>query len=345
VDRRAGVLACSAAAAAGGSPNRLLLAYPKGSFPPSVERLNPPTPPDKAGCYELAAGTWRTIACKSRAYVRAHVPVPEPLPAIEYKRASRDTNPKGTRALPITNGLVQVHVTNDGSDTDSKAGPDAFSLQLNTNSFTGNNGNIDWVQFVDSSRPGTLDDLCIWNIDLTTHNYSPKCGGPTNTTAGFLRAGDVALISGGDAIPGPSHFLFMEAYLPWDSTTTVYLVVALDTYGLTRSVSGAPPWDEISGSILGYGNGSTANFVPGSRETTDLATVDCIYAACLPEPGPSGEHSTHKQVAFSSQLTEESSNLEPMYGTFGQNTALPTLRCSVVVGVHGCATQFTGTAS
>ncbi|MGA2876071.1 MAG: hypothetical protein ABSE82_11110, partial [Nitrososphaerales archaeon] len=45
-----------------------------------------------------------------------------------------------------------------------------WSIQLNTNTFTGSNSQDDWVQFTYQQPVNVLgqNELCIWQIELTT---------------------------------------------------------------------------------------------------------------------------------------------------------------------------------
>src|SRR5262249_8168484 len=104
-----------------------------------------------------------------------------------WPQNSIKSNPRfifGPRAfvytMPIRFGSLKISHLSDpavATVTDSLAGKDAFSIQVNTNFFTAYNGNRGWVQFVVQSRPGVNDILCVWQIDVTVFAASAGTGG------------------------------------------------------------------------------------------------------------------------------------------------------------------------
>ena len=167
-----------------------------------------------------------------------------------------------------------VGIRNFGSDSDSTFGDGAYSVQLNTNFFPGNNGHSAWVQFVyqdfcgKSAGCGDASRLCIWNIDITTDQYAPTCVGPGAvrlSSAGFAPVGSQTwetVIAGWVASNGN---LGMVALL----NGGIYSVVAPDQYGL------ASDWDEASGGIMGAGGGSAAAFANTGLQT-DIGVASCL---------------------------------------------------------------------
>jgi len=327
------------------APDRALslLPAPKGLAASPLARMKVPEPPSVQGCYVYEGG-WRPSPCRSQAYVR-HLPHPEFLPAITYKQATGATNKKGEPPLPINDGAIWIQVSKLGGLTDNMYGKGAFSIQLNSNGFNGTNGDRDWVQFVDQSEPNAGDALCIWQVIVTTSDYShARCGGPTGNRPRGIQAGHGAeLFADYNNWPGHTqHMLKLLAYLPWYSTAKLYSVVWHDDWGLTRTVGHTGTWNELFGSILGRGFGSTADFTKTKLSVT-LASVDCITDACLADPGPASEASTNRAVKLSAG-TGEGNNLLPTVNFGPTTTALPALQCLVVASTPGCVMSYTDTA-
>ena len=158
-----------------------------------------------------------------------------------------------------------------GSETDSKLGDGAYSIQLNTNFFFGNNGQTDWVQFVYQAIP--KDDrsfFCVWNVDIQTQDYDPTCMDP-----------GVVNLSEKPTIWVPQW----ESYIIGSWTANGNLigcgwlnghhgfvcVVAPDKYGLATSTIG---WVDASGGIMGSGDSSLATF-ENAHLQTDIGATSC----------------------------------------------------------------------
>jgi hypothetical protein len=236
--------------------------------------------------------------------------------------------------LPIRLGSVQIsHLSDPAQATlnDSTFGKDAFSIQLNTNFFTANNGNTGWVQFVLQSRPKATDILCVWQVDVTvafqTSNasgYSPTCvnvpklrwvwepndpwpdGGKQTTFVGPGAAiAEKSEIAGylDDTQQGRPVRLTAWAYVPW-APFQAYAVSVNDQYGLRGR------WTDISGDILGLGNGSRADFT-GTKIRTVLEATPCILGQC-PNVQPQYRFSNNATQDFNF-VTAETNNLFSFY--------------------------------
>jgi hypothetical protein len=237
-------------------------------------------------------------------------------------------------------------------------GPGFFSIQLNTNNFTMANGDQGVVQFTDMHSPASAqypgDVACIWSIDGTANppEYHSQCHAAL--MGRDVRTNDYAEIQGYQDFQ-EAGYLKMIFQLSWDSADGTYGVVAPDMYGLTHSSTFpgmmAPAgniygnWTQVSGSILGWGNSSTANF-----SKTNLwialeawncefdANMDCIGL----NPGYWSWASTKPFVTLN-WLTNESNNLSPIttFTPAMKTTGLPALQCP---GWNGCYIEYTGTA-
>jgi hypothetical protein len=219
--------------------------------------------------------------------------------------------------------------------TDSATGKTAFSIQLNTNTFNATchssnhlplglkanqpspcvSGDNAWVQFTfqTSNWGKSIDNICIWNVDLTKqYYYDPFTWQNCQQVgkAGFWPANKAISLTG--YIDHVAHNVDLIAELPW--LTTTYSIVTPDWYGLcwTAGIVGTQcPWNQVSGSIYGLGNGSVANFGPNTfLQTTIQSSVF------------SGQNNG---VTVNAGVTLESNNLTAWY--FGN----PATSCTAFV--------------
>jgi hypothetical protein len=236
--------------------------------------------------------------------------------------------------MPIRLGTVQIGHLSDPEQatlTDSLFGKDAFSIQLNTNFFSANNGNTGWVQFVLQSRPNATDILCVWQVDVTVANatsnasgYSPTCvnvpklrtvwgpddpfpeGGKRTTFVGPGAAiTEKSEVAGylDDTQRGRPVRLTAWAYVPW-APFQAYAVTVNDQYGLRGR------WTEVSGDVMGLGNGSRANFTR-TKIRTVLEASPCILGQC-PVVEPQYKFLNNATQAINN-VTAEDNNLFSFY--------------------------------
>jgi hypothetical protein len=179
------------------------------------------------------------------------------------------------------------------SIVDSGTGRDSFSVQLNTNGFTtncpmGSNncvaGDTGWVQFTYQADPGPsfnpfgwgggASALCIWNVDVTKQNYNNACTGiPAPFGGNSWAPGAVFEILGGEF----KQNVFVIGCWPWASSSVqCNSVVTPDTLGLCWNPASQCAWQQVSGSLLGLGNGSAATFPPGVTMVTSIAAASCV---------------------------------------------------------------------
>jgi hypothetical protein len=305
---------------------------------------NAPKLPSVAGCYHIAKGTntWAKDTCLTPEYVKAHYPHPELEPGVQFTQAAGAK----TSPIPVTGGAIDVGLQSIGSIDDPTWGKGYFSVQLNTNAFTDSSGHLSATQFVDMhkavSATQSQDLVCIWNVDITSQQYPNTCH--PELTGRAVRSGDFVAVQGYQDFQ-ETGYLKMVFQLSWDSQEGTYGVVAQDQFGLTKTVNGKGNWNELTGSILGYGNGSKVNFT----KTTLWVAIDawnCEYDAntdCIAYDPGSWTWAATKPIVALWGMTEEQNNLTPSitYTNSTPASALPKLQCP---GWNGCYIEYTETA-
>jgi len=255
----------------------------------------------RPGCYVNLQNGWKPVACATDDYVRAHYPHPE----LQFSILStpRAGEPERGSTLPLVFGRIDMLFHSVGTSTDYTYGPNAFSLQENTNLFSGSNKKLDGVQFVDQSHPGQPDGLCIWNVDVTDQVYHPTCLNVPKLRAGGFVAGDKPEILG-FVLPG--GLLQIIGILPW--SIGLWTIIVPDEYGLTGR------WSEVSGAPLGFGDGSHLHFSHADESTR-------VYAGTCYDDYDASEDTCSNRVVFNSSAvasdagnTEETNNLIPVIG-------------------------------
>lgn len=200
----------------------------------------------------------------------------------------------------LNDAVVQVSFSQLASgESDNLWGSNAWSVQLNSNFFTGNNRLGDWIQFVlqnniyNSSPTQRFARFGIWNVTnvygsaqiySNTSVYFPIQTLSTSTSYSIAGTYGNSEIEGQLVISSPSN-------------TYSYLVYQPDKYGLFGN------WSSASGTILGGGGLSTADF---KHPTTETTTVQ-ISAPIITNAFTQMEYTTGEQ-----------NNLTP--GTPGTNT-------------------------
>jgi hypothetical protein len=258
-----------------------------------------PAPPDRVGCYEFSDGQWQHRQCASRSYIAQHIPHPEVLAGV-----GETSGASGVGAFDL--GIVSATPMVGGSDTDTKFGAGYYSLQDNV-FFTGNNGDQDGVQFTDQSGGG-IANSCVWQVDINTQTYTPAClPFPSSIT------GRITLVEG-FALGGT-----LGIFVQGSKSGVLLSVIIPDLYDLGKSGR----WNNNSGSVLGYGNGSEAVF------TTTEERIGVSAASCLNATGPvawtvpctASPVKPHGYVGYTpgplsyGAFTDESNNLVPVIGS------------------------------
>jgi hypothetical protein len=256
-------------------------------------------PPQKAGCYRHVSGQWQEVACLSAAD-RAQIPHPDP-------DQLQESGPPGF--VPLSAGILEIDILRYGAETDQQnGGSNKFSLQLNTSTFTGNNGDTDWVQYTYQSfisKSGNqVNALCIWTIDFTVALKTNQTGAGYNNQ-GCLSVDVQRAPQNGDQ-PGltgwvNAGYLGVIAVLPWatgggyEGGADAFATSAQDQYGLGTAAN----WNLINGGFLGAGGSSKATL------TKSCMTVGLTFVPVANVPLPNF-------LQLPTGNTGESSNLAPV---------------------------------
>jgi len=274
------------------------------------ERLqipNLPPPPSRLGCYRRSeTGRWVSVPCLSQEWIRENVPPPTDgygkIYGIGY----------GTTADSplITAAFVAVQFVKFSGETDTIYGDGAYSIQTNTNTFTGPYNHEAWVQFVYQNLPSAetpFSVLCTWVIDITTEDYwthtvcmKPPVESLSSTYSATVIGYSVrSIVMSGTTAPYVffSSSLSTVAILPHG----IYAVVAPDAFGLHDN------WHGVSGTIIGVGGGSQAVFTSPTSVTTGVAASSCktLPVISLVKCAPGNAASYY----YTSGITAESNNL------------------------------------
>ena len=182
-----------------------------------------------------------------------------------------------------------------GPRQNSSTNKRSFSVQLNTNGLTiacrssnpnppgysskgspCTGGDLGVVQFTyQSDDASNTSAICIWNVDVTKQLYYPpqtwqQCVNVPRLTT--WPAGSLLRLFG-DVDP-TSHQLSLIAEVPWSKDPI--LVIAPDWFGLcwtAGELTKQCAWSQASGTMLGYGVGSQANFGPKAAIMTTVTTM------------------------------------------------------------------------
>jgi hypothetical protein len=272
-----------------------------------------PPPPAAEGCYTSADGAWTSINCASEEYINEHIPHPEledgifskpvelppAAPSFVYGDLSLKIAQVGTEENIYTNPKTKV-VTRT---------PNAWSIQNNA-IFQGTNNEEDGIQFAEQAFPKSPVGICIWQVKITKPQEYPRTCAVTSPVSVPLAAGDTAIVNG---YTRAGENLAISATVP--GLPKVYGVVAKDKYGL------AGRWQNVTGSLLGYGEGSEAKFSSAEVETF------VVVETCQGEPGsatcPQEPKLKGHAYSFYNGQTGETNNLIPVIGS--PPAHLPTL--------------------
>jgi hypothetical protein len=273
-------------------------------------------PPSEPGCYRYTNDEWERAQCASAEYIEKHIPRPEILAGIGEVTVKKRTAPA------FKSSTVQVKLSQLGSEEDinpktglSEGGSDAYSIQVNV-FFTGDNGAQDGLQFTNQAQPFPsipgyyMNNVCVWQVDVDTQKYSPACL-PMLFPSIFDEVKGVDL--GGGVL----------ATFAYSGGSVILAVVAADEYHLANGER----WNNVSGGLLGLGNGSEARFAGKEGLSRTIIT-----AATCPEDDPQGAVTTSQSCTTADKLdgqavpivspsaatenisTVETTSLEPVTG-------------------------------
>lgn len=217
-----------------------------------------PLLPNAVGCYQLTSNltstSWQSTPCLSSELASA---VPKPTEGGSY-------GVEGVGgAGGIANGAYeQVAFSTFSGESDATYGSNDWSIQLNTNFFTIGSTTY-WVQFTEQNYPTYLTffgyaTFCIWQVDVTTQSYPNKC---VSTSIQSLSSSSSPTVTGYLSSSGGINYLNGEYC---ENSTTCWAVKNTDNNGLTGN------WSDSTGTILGLGNGSTADFTHPTSLSTEI---------------------------------------------------------------------------
>jgi hypothetical protein len=184
--------------------SRLAAAARVAPLTPSV-RMRVPFPPQTPGCHQLVNGVWQDEPCVSDEYIRTH-PRKPPLPG-----PSIQSNPKAFFFFPPFNfqlpadkiiwGSVAFNITSDPTqitEVDSQAGANAFSVQVNTNTFTCSTCSSGYRLIV--SRDGRVVRLFTRRDHDWTDGYPAIAAGAAKLRAKSFTLDGEAVVVGADGV-------------------------------------------------------------------------------------------------------------------------------------------------
>lgn len=288
---------------------------PPKPAPGGMVKIGPillPEAPARPGCFKHVpnAATWVEIPCAPPEAAQ-HIPHGEN--GVTIIQSVQPGQPAGPKAL---GGEVDVQMVQLGSVTDSSAGANHFSIQLNPGFFPGPNGDTYAVQFLYQAfvyNGQTYTVLDIQQNDATKQIYPTPAHPTVLQPTRAAKTGDVATLSA-SASGGNLQFY---SVIPWATTAGAagadsFLTVEPDNDGFAS----ANPWNSVNGGILGAGNSSKATFTQSCVTTTVKTWFNPIPAplpteVALPPPGLPGG-------------TQESNNLtevNALFVTWSEGTA------------------------
>jgi hypothetical protein len=219
----------------------------------------PPPPPTVPGCYVYTPSGWESTRCATEEEMRR---IPHPDAQLTVASTAVPKLVFGEVAVTLPRVQSEVDVGRTGGRI-----RDAFTVQTNSNPWpiASIPGHSAAVQFVVHSD-GNLTTVCIWNIDITVQAYARECTAPSPMRSGGLVDFDNGNVAG---FVNAGGTLTIMARTSWAASGTPSLValVGRDAYGLANN------WTSVSGTILGYGNGSSAEFRNAEVFTTVLAST------------------------------------------------------------------------
>ena len=246
--------------------------------PPGLQFPSFAAPRGGVGCYYLKPGdeVWQSVACVPPSEARK-LPREQADPTL-FAASNGNLAPATTRATSLWEGYVDVVFFNkfSGETDPGWQSNDSWSIQANTNFFTGNNGDTDWVQFVYTNAqpgppnvlPSVLPTLCVDQEDMNQGNspnaVQQQCVNTTLQTLSSNFAGYVSATTSGPFFPCPiwrlrhcpADYTLTTIFTAWQGNAGVgsWAVTAPDLNGLSTR------WNQISGTIVGTALGTEAVF-------------------------------------------------------------------------------------
>lgn len=225
-----------------------------------------PSAPDVLGCYyypnEITG--WINVPCRTEEEMRD---IARPV----IGGSSGVHGVRDSASATQSYGLVDVQFSTFSGETDSVTGTSAWSIQTNTNQWQiGGTGNWYIVQFTEQNDPANSINrvACVWQINVSTQTYTPTCIAVPTQTLSSTYHGSVEgkVLTNGN---------LQTQYCNIGGNTQCWVVTAADTNQLGNY------WRDTSGTILGLGSSSSANFVSPTSVTTQVKTGPATAATTL----------------------------------------------------------------
>jgi hypothetical protein len=221
----------------------------------------PPVPETGAGCHtylvnESSSG-WQSVPC-------VQGPVHGP-----YQIIGGSNNVEaiyGSSPSTTNDGQATIDFSTFSGESDNTYGSNDWSIQVNTNTFTGSNSHTDWVQFVEVNYPTYLTffgyaNVCVEQWDITSGETTPTGDNCASISIQHLSSSFDNYVAGYLYSSGGTNYLEAEYC---QVNVQCWSVSTSDLFGLTGD------WSDVSGTILGLGAGSTAHFTSPTSLTTYL---------------------------------------------------------------------------
>ena len=213
----------------------------------TLGKLKLPHPPPRPGCFRLRNGEWTSVPCMPPDKAKRVLPR-----ELYYLEAEPDV--LGPPAQ-LNWASASVTLSRFGGESDTKYGANSWSLQLNTNLFTGADGHQYVVQFILIALPGLPLTSIVEEVDVGKQNYVFDSVSSEPGTSTVLATGDQLLVGGG-VHPSQTGMLEMLVVVvpAVGGATQAWATVAPDRHGLAQH------WNSVEGDLLGAGSGSKAIF-------------------------------------------------------------------------------------
>ena len=227
-----------------------------------------PLAPTDRGCYTYSTDEAKYLDGKSK-WIEAECTSEEYMETLERPDIGASNGVYGVRDSTYdlqTYGLVDIEFDEYSGHEDSGTSDETWSLQLNTNQWY----DSDWyiVQFVFQEYTGQ-DVACVWEIKTNVpQTYDSFC---VNTNSQSLDDDYHASIEGKVLQNGNIQVQFCEIA----GNTQCWVKTTGDSNDLAGN------WDENSGTILGLGASSTAEFDSPTEVTTKVKTGPAQGATTL----------------------------------------------------------------
>ena len=243
---------------------------------PSIRspEANPfPPLPASPGCFtsEPYTGVWKAVPC---AYGRVRPTVGGSSNDLMLSDSKSTSEGNGSISFPTYAG--ETNTAGSSVCSDSYVGlSETYSLQQNTNQFTGSNGDNDWTQFTSQVNQGLKPVVGVLEIDVTTKNFNDNQTttapwyAPLNTTITYYLNGGIVRSYYGTVFVETELYYVNYPSSGSDTVSSAVVVSESDTLGLSGN------WNKGEMNIFGIGCGNQATFKTGSSAYPYLSFPVC----------------------------------------------------------------------